>query len=362
MESVQDFKCTNCGGAVSFDSGSQQLKCPYCDSKFDPNAFMNYDAALKKAEPEIAPPTGSEWEEGEAERMRVYACNSCGGEIITEMTTSATSCPFCNSTVVLKGQLAGDLRPDYVVPFRVSKMQALEGLKKHVKGKRLAPKVFWEKKHLEEIKGLYVPYWLFNAEVTASVVFEACRPSSYDDPGILNSNTTVCKVRRGGTAGFRHIPVDGSKKMADELMESIEPFNFKDARAFRSSYLAGYLADRYDVDEEACQRRAKERIRKTAEAAFRQEMRGYTGVVVRNSRVRVRESKTLYVLYPVWILNTVWKGKHYTFAMNGQTGKFVGNLPLDKGRAFRLWLGLTALFAALGYGFLTLMAWGGFPL
>ncbi len=363
MATLQDFKCPNCDGVVSFDSATQTVKCPYCEAEFDPNAFMAYDAELKAAkqeqEPVVETPIGSQWEEGEAERMRVYACNSCGGEILADETTSATTCPFCNSTVVMKGQLAGDLRPDYVIPFRVSKMQAIEGLKKHLKGKFLAPKAFRAENHLQEIKGLYVPFWLFSAEVDAAINYTATRETTYVDPGFSNREIRYYSVLRGGKAGFRHIPVDGSKKMPDDLMESIEPYDFKEARSFRSAYLAGYLADRYDVDAEQSKERAELRIRQTTEDAFRQTLKNYISVKVEHSKITAKEGKTLYVLYPVWLLNTIWRGERYTFAMNGQTGKFVGDLPVDKGRAFRLGLGLTALFGAISYLLMFGLRWGG---
>ena len=357
MSGTRDFKCPNCDGIVTFDSATQSVKCPYCDAQFDPNAFMAYDAELKQESEELSFDLSSgEWAEGEAEQMRVYACRSCGGEIIVEATTSASSCPFCGSAVVMKGQLAGKLRPDYVIPFRVSKAQAKEGLKKFMKGKWLAPRIFRNVDRLDSVKGLYVPFWFFNAEVDATVRFSAYRVPDDD----LSEVERCYALFRSGSAGFRHIPVDGSKKMPDALMESIEPFNFKEARAFRSSYLAGYLADRFDVDADQSRKRAEQRLYRTTEDAFRETVPPlYSNVRAVNSRVTVKESKTLYVLCPVWLLNTTWKGKRYTFAMNGQTGKFIGDLPIDKKRAFWLWLGLSLLGGGVIYLLLYLLRQGG---
>ena len=142
------------------------------------------------------------------------------------------------------------------------------------------------------------------------------------------------------------MPVDGSTKMDDALMESIEPYDFTGAVDFQTAYLAGFLADKYDVDSEQSIERANERIKKSTENAFASTVQGYSTVIPESTSIRLQNGKAKYALYPVWLLNTTWNGQRYTFAMNGQTGKFVGDLPLDKG-AYRKWLfGLTSLIGA----------------
>ena len=142
------------------------------------------------------------------------------------------------------------------------------------------------------------------------------------------------------------MPVDGSTKMEDLLMESIEPYDFTGAVDFQTAYLAGFLADKYDVDSEQSIERANERIKKSTENAFASTVQGYSTVIPESTSIRLQNGKAKYALYPVWLLNTTWNGKRYTFAMNGQTGKFVGDLPLDKG-AYTKWLfGLTSLIGA----------------
>ena len=142
------------------------------------------------------------------------------------------------------------------------------------------------------------------------------------------------------------MPVDGSTKMDDALMESIEPYDFTGAVDFQTAYLAGFLADKYDVDSEQSIERANERIKKSTENAFASTVQGYSTVIPESTSIRLQNGKAKYALYPVWLLNTTWNGQRYTFAMNGQTGKFVGDLPLDKS-AYKKWLfGLTGLIGA----------------
>ena len=144
--------------------------------------------------------------------------------------------------------------------------------------------------------------------------------------------------------------MDGSTKMPDDLMESIEPFNFSAAVDFQTAYLAGYLADKYDVDAEQSIERANERVKRSTEEVFASTVHGYQTVVTESSNIRLHGGKAKYALYPVWILNTTWQGKKYTFAMNGQTGKCVGDLPVDKSAAAKWTLGLSAVLSAAAYG------------
>lgn len=138
--------------------------------------------------------------------------------------------------------------------------------------------------------------------------------------------------------------------MADDLMESIEPFNISDAVDFQTAYLAGYLADKYDVTAEQSIERANKRVKHSTEEAFAETVKGYATVTTDNSNVQFHGGKAKYALYPVWLLNTTWNGNKYTFAMNGQTGKFVGDLPVDKGAAARWTVMLAAVFSVVTYG------------
>ena len=254
----------------------------------------------------------------------------------------------------MTGQFEGSLRPDYVIPFKLDKKAAKEGLMKHLSGKRLLPKIFKDQNHIDEIKGVYVPFWLFDTDAEAHIRYRATKVRSWSDSEYDYTETKHYMIHRGGTVGFERIPVDGSSKMPDDLMESIEPFDFKEAVKFQMPYLAGYLADKYDVSEEESVGRANKRVKKSTEKAFASTVKGYSSVTTENSSIQLQNGKAKYALYPVWILNTTWKGEKYLFAMNGQTGKFVGNLPVDKAAAGRWIALLTVIFGALSYGIIWL--------
>jgi len=351
-----EYECPCCGGKIEFNSGLGKPQCPYCDTVFELDTLKELDEALKQDAPDEMhweKTEGEAWNEGEG--MAVYTCRSCGGEIVCDETTAATACPYCGNPVVMTGKLSGDLKPDLVIPFKLDKKAAKEGLKQHLKGKRLLPKLFKDENHIDEIKGVYVPFWLFDSDAEAGIRYRATRVRHWSDSRYHYTETRHFALLREGTVGFDHVPVDGSSKMVNDLMESIEPYDFGEAVDFQTAYLSGFLADRYDVPAETCAEEANARIKRTTEALLASTCMGYTTVVPQHSSVRCREGKVRYALLPVWLLNTTWEGKNYHFAMNGQTGKFVGNLPLDKKAYWTWFLGLAAGITAAAFLLLWLL-------
>jgi DNA-directed RNA polymerase subunit RPC12/RpoP len=353
MSGIIEYKCPACGGKLEFDSSVQKMKCPFCESEFDVESLKEYDNALDATdEDEMKWETsaGSEWGDGETDGMHIYICKSCGGEIITDSTTSASKCPYCDNPVVMSGSFSGDLKPDYVIPFKFDKNAAKAALNKHLEGRKLLPKVFKDQNHIDEIKGVYVPVWLFDADVHANMIYKGEKIRRWNDSSFNYIERSYYSVQREGDIAFELVPVDGSTKMQDELMESIEPFNFRDAVDFQTAYLSGYLADKYDVSAENSIERANARIKNTTEHVFASTVNGYNSFNKENGSISLSNGKAKYALYPVWILNTSWNGNKYTFAMNGQTGKFVGDLPVDKAAAAKWFCGIAGCVTAVCFG------------
>jgi len=351
MAELQEYKCLNCGGGLAFNSTAQQLKCPYCETVIEMSAMQGYDDALQNESPsemrwETKP--DAEWQAGELEGMRVFGCQSCGGEIIGDANTAATSCPYCNNPIVVTGQLAGDLRPDCIVPFQYDKEAAKHALKAHFKGKTFLPPVFKSESRVDEIQGIYVPFWLFDTDVNANIRYRAEKIRRWSDERYDYKEKSVYLVYRKGNLGFENVPVDGSTKMPDDMMESVEPYDCKAAVDFKTAYLAGYLADKYDIDASASIARANARVTKSTEDSFAATVKGYSAVKAEYSRIELTKGAARYALLPVWILNVVWRGTKYVFAVNGQTGKIVGDLPFDKSA---YWRWVLMLFPSLAAAF-----------
>lgn len=355
MPTITEQKCPCCGGGVQFDAGVQKLKCPYCETEFEINQ-LGQDTA-NEVDSINWSAQDNQWSSGETDAMNVYSCQSCGGEIVADSTTGASKCPYCDNPVVMKGQFSGDLRPDLVIPFKLDKKAAKEAFKKHLSNKKFVPKSFLSDNRIEEIKGVYVPHWLFTCDAVANANFRATKVKSWSDNNYNYKETSYYDVYRSGNIGFDNVPVDGSTKMPDDLMESVEPFDLSQAVDFNTAYLAGYLADKYDVTAEESMNRANERIRMSAGDALEDTVKGYNSIDSRVVNMNIANGFYRYALYPVWILNASWEGNKYIFAMNGQTGKFVGNLPTDKKAvaiaSLLLGAGLSALFCGLSF----LMGW-----
>ena len=344
--------CPACKAELNCGSLSGEAACPGCGAEFSMEDLRAYAAQMaKKREDNMNWDTeaGAQWQEGEADGLRIYGCRQCGGEIVADETTGATHCPYCGNPVVLTGHFAGLLKPDLVIPFKVDKKGAIEALQNHYKGKRLLPKVFKDQNHIEEVKGLYVPVWLYDADVDADVEYEATKVLRWSDSEYHYTETRHYAIIRSGGIGFANVPVDGSTKMDDTLMESIEPFDISGAVPFSTAYLPGYLADKYDVDAKESIGRANQRIKRSTEDAFWDTVQGYDTVVPVNSCINLYNGRARYGLFPVWILNTDWMGKKFTFAINGQTGKIAGDLPMDKAAFWKTLLGVTAAVTALAF-------------
>lgn len=359
MSDLQEYKCPCCGGAIEFNSEIQKMKCPFCDTEFEMDVLKSFDEDLKSDTTDDMSwdsTAGSEWGNGETDGLRSYVCKSCGGEIVGDENTAATACPYCGNPIVMMGQFSGALKPDYVIPFKLDKKAAMDKLNKHFQGKKLLPKVFKEAYHIQEVKGVYVPYWLFDTDASARMRFKATKVSTWSDSRYDYTRTDYYSVVRGGSLGFEHVPVDGSSKMDDTLMESLEPYDFKDAVSFQTAYLAGYVADKYDVDAQASIERANARVKNSTEAAMRSTVDGYSSIETESSSIRLQNGTAKYALYPVWLLNTTWNGNQYVFAMNGQTGKFVGDLPMDKSLATKYFFKATGIVAAIAFA-VQLLIW-----
>lgn len=360
---VTNFQCPACTGPMHFAEGSGRLECDYCGSSYtvaevealyaekEQSAAQAFDKEEEKREEQAkereenaawdSSGMSSEWG-SDADGLRVYNCPSCGAELICDETTAATSCPYCGNNTIVPGQLSGALKPDYVIPFKITKEQAIAALRAHYKGKKLLPKLFTDENHIQEIKGVYVPFWMFDGDVDADVTFDATISSTMTTNKERITTINHYDVRRAGVVTFSKIPADASTKMPDEYMDALEPYDYHELKPFSTAYLPGFLADKYDVSVEECSERADRRAVNSAIDAMYDSAASYISKTVKDETSQLHRGDVHYALLPVWMLNTKWKDKTYMFAVNGQTGKTIGDLPVDKGRYWKYFLGIAA--------------------
>ncbi|MDO5476022.1 MAG: hypothetical protein Q4F43_02790 [Eubacteriales bacterium] len=398
-DQVTNYQCPACTGPLHFDGKIGKLKCDYCGSTYtveeveklfaakNESAVQAKEKEDRKAEAAAstaaaasaaAAPAGKEqtgsgsqtaaasavpssgsgsvagktdpsgWG-SDAAKMRAYNCTSCGAELICDTTTAATQCPYCGNNTIIPGQFAGTQKPDYVIPFQYEKKDAINALKNYYKGKTLLPGSFNSSNHLEEIKGVYVPFWLYSGHVDARGRYDAKQDETFIQGEYEVTRSRHYEVEREGTISFHRIPVDASSKMPDDLMDSIEPFDYKAITEFSLAYMPGYLANKYDVSAKECGKRAGERARNTAEDALRDTVTGYSSVSTRTHDEKIHSEKTEYAVLPVWLLSTKWEGQNFLFAMNGQTGRMIGNLPISKAKQ-ALWFAVIYVLCLILFG------------
>ncbi|MBR3953105.1 MAG: hypothetical protein IKJ82_05795, partial [Oscillospiraceae bacterium] len=196
-------------------------------------------------------------------------------------------------------------------------------------------------------KGVYVPFWLCDCEMGGSAMYKGANVRSWREGDYDVTETTYFNVMREGNLEFEMIPVDASTKMPDAHMDAVEPFDYRELKPFSTAYLPGFLADKYDVSQEASMERIEGRARNSIRSEMRNTVRGYSMVTTEMENFGFENKGVKYALMPVWMLSTKWKGQNFLFAMNGQTGKLIGDLPVDKGKFWGLFAAIAAPLAII---------------
>jgi DNA-directed RNA polymerase subunit RPC12/RpoP len=335
---MQNYNCQNCGAELYWDIDAKCLKCRYCDSEYQVSDFEDKTVTDKPVESEHL---DSDYVSTthDTEEMVVYGCKNCGGEVVALKTTMATICPYCGEAISITSKAVGEFRPQYCIPFKKTKEEIMEIYKNYVKSSFLAPKHFKENNVVEKIQGVFVPFHLHSIDNRAKHAYEGERTRSlkrgYDKITIHD----VYHLSVDATGHFTRIPTDGSTKIANTLMESIEPFNYKECVAYNPGYMAGFLAEQTDDDQDEMKVRAETRSTSSMKEQARKQFVGYSSVLATHEDVEIISHESEYVLLPVWLLNVTHEGKKYTYAINGQTGKIAGKLPIGKSNVLAAGLG-----------------------
>ena len=333
METIQNYKCPCCGDSLVFSGENQTLHCESCENDFELEALQQLSDAeggVQESKYDWENYEPRQFDDTETENLSGYTCPSCGAEITGDDTLGATVCPYCGNATIVKSQFEGALKPDYVIPFKKDKKAAIAEFEEAYKKAPFLPDEFKDKKRIAEMAGVYVPFWMFDCDCNASITYSAERVSTWSDSNYNYTKTDHYRLFRSGSVGFANIPVDGSQKADDAYMEAVEPFDYNDASNFNPAYLSGYLADKYDVSAEESIDRANERVKNSTEEAFAATTGAYTAVMPTASGINFSNGKIKYALLPVWMLNIKYRDTMYKFAINGQTGKVVGEYPVCK--------------------------------
>ena len=340
---AKQFHCPNCLADLKFSPTGQNFVCEYCKSTFTEAQVMEVQRKYMDLESYYQDDIGQmppEMQMDDRERKNrerfqeetnLYSCPSCGAEIISDANTAAAFCYYCHNPVILKGRVDGMYRPSMVLPFAFDKDNAVEYFNNWAKKKWFVPKTLFSQAQLEKLTGLYVPCWV--ARSTTSCRMEAVGENvrTWTSGGYRYTEKTRYKVVRDAAIDYEGVPADGSQKIEDLLMEAIEPFDYKKAKPFDMAYLSGFYADKYDVDKEQVLPRIQQRMYlnngKMLDATT-----SYQTLASRRQYDKTEALSWDYMLLPVWFMTFDYKGKLWEYAVNGQSGKVAGELPISKGK------------------------------
>lgn len=339
------YKCPNCTMPLRWDTGMKRFVCEYCDGSFRLEEIK--DAADDRE--------GYDWNSYKEdvdsqvlEGTRGYVCEFCGAEIVTDAITSATKCPYCGNVLIVSDNLTGMLRPNKIIPFEIDREQLIDLFNQYVGKKNFVPKLFKDNPVLKEIQGVYEPFWLYDSGVNGNVEYSTTKNRTWSDSKYDYLETSYFHVDVEGDMLFSNVPADGSKRLDDATMDSLEPFDYNKMIDFEPGYLSGHVAERFDVSADENLERVKLRMWESAEAQHRSNVRGYVTVSKTASHLQQHDRDVHYALFPIYVFSIMYKDKKYDYAVNGQTGKIVGELPFSKGLYRRWkWVRILIAFAAV---------------
>lgn len=350
-----DHKCPSCNAPIKYNPKSKNWVCEYCGSKFTLDQLeaneKNFESTNVNNSKELKRERETNKEKTKdlpEEEMDEYLCQDCGAKIVADKNTSATFCVYCKNTAILKSRLSDKFRPSKIIPFEKTKEDAIEAFKKVGKGKFLMPKEFSNPKNIQELTGIYIPFWLYSCKVSGTFQGRGTKVTSWTTGDYIYTKTDTYNVEREGYYLYENIPMDGSLRFNDAIMNSIEPFNYDNLVDFNYSYLAGFLSEKYDVEKDEAKKVCSQRAEVTAYTDLESKARaGYSTMIPKSKSSTISDDSLVYALLPVWMVNIKYNDKMYTFAMNGETGKMIGDIPYSKSKLLIFILILFAVIFAI---------------
>lgn len=381
-------KCPNCSGPLLFDPKDQNFHCEYCLSIFTEAEVTAYEKAQREAHLETdaefsseenltftaesqetdmsskekasfkeATGTDESFEDTLEGAMELFNCPSCGAQIVTEATTAATYCYYCHNPVVLAGRLNGTFLPEKVLPFSIEKEEAVKQFLAWTKKKWFVPKDFFNKQQIDKLTGVYFPYWVVDAEVDGQLNAMGTKIRVWRVGDIEYTETKQFDIERHGKISFKELIKNAlSKNTQQKMVEAVQPFLLDKAISFKSQYLAGFQAEKRDIEYESIKQTVETELKDYSESILRDTASGYTTLTKLRTDISLNNENSRYMLLPVWLVtyrSHEQSQKVYYYAMNGQTGKVSGVLPISYKRlglfTFGIFASILALFLIGGW-------------
>lgn len=296
------FRCKNCGGNAVYSPGQMRMYCPHCDG-------------TDSAEREI--------KENKTE------CANCGAPLAIQEYNSTCRCEYCGSYIILDERVEGAYRPNLMLPFKVDKKKAVELLAQEFKSRIFTPGSFLGEATLEEMKGMYIPFWMYDYTVSCDYVGRGTKVRVWTSGDTEYTETSHYRVERNLDVDFDKLPIDASFAMNDEVMDLMEPYDYKDLEEFQEKYMSGFYGEVYNEDADALEERADRKTRMYMDDILDETLGGYSTLVPERKDVSLARDKVHFALLPVWRYIYKYRDKNYDFYVNGQTGKIIGSTPVS---------------------------------
>lgn len=383
--SALTVKCPSCGGTAFVNPATGKLQCRQCDSVLNVGAgeagsAMAPDsdgrlvdkrslkelkklARLKRylsdmsetvyTAEEINRGVGAEELVRELE-MDTYECISCGAKLMVKRTETSSFCAYCGQPMILVDKMEGEFSPDIIIPFAVKKERAEQLIRERLgRGWFVPPEV--RRLQVDEVKGIYIPFWVSSFNVRRKLRYTKLEERMRKDKGwsLLEDNketeTVVHHCLRDCEAGIYDLAGDAARWLNDNLTHRLEPYDIDEAVDFSPEYLSGFHASRYDVPPDEVLEAAKERA---FDILTEEMLSGEDVYKISSDEREIKVTDVKYALLPIWFITYRHKGISYMIAVNGQTEKVVGNVPVDKKSVIAtsagILMGLTLSFAYAG--------------
>ena len=327
--------CKNCARPVRFDPATQKVVCDFCGGSFVPEEIEEYGKdVLAKVVPEAIP--------DEYIDSYVYCCSSCGGQIIVNGTESSTSCVYCGSPSIVFSRIIKQKRPENIIPFKITKEEALKAVKKELQGGIFIPRKIKRFKQ-DAVRGIYIPYWIFDADHFGAVSIEGSEQHGRNSQTIYHARAGYMKLHR--------LPIDASSVLSNESSERLEPFNMSEMKPFNESYLLGFYSDISDVKYEAVTDLVRKRAKRIFEDYAKSDVVSDKDPIVTFSYhdTEIFDEDVGYAMLPAWFITYRYRGQNNTILVNGQTGKVVCGVPWNRKLVMALYVILCVLLTFLAF-------------
>lgn len=312
------YKCPDCGKNMIFDSDTGTLGCESCSHKEQIEGYQKEQEPLQNQFHTAV--FGDE-------EARQYQCKKCGAILVTDNHSAADTCCFCGSPMTSGGRISGDYAPSKVIPFSVSKKEAVKAFQKWRRKLKFSPKDFSKDKHIRKVTGIYLPFWLHDLRCQGEAELECTKSQIKGSGEDAVTETSHFDLYRQVDLSLNSIPVYASDKIPDKILDALGPFDYSGAKAFQPSALTGFVSEKYSYTDKEMLSQITKRAEEYMDEYISSTIEGYDSVNYKDRKYHITQTAIDYVLLPVWFVYYDYNDEEYIFAMNGQTGKLAAIPP-----------------------------------